>query len=157
MNQDRISIVEPNGIQRVRPLTQQGLTIGRGTESDLVLAYPVVSRNHARITCQGQDYYVTDLGSANGTYLGDARLEPNVPTLWRWGHPLRIGDIAVNLIQVERQHTASSNTNVTFVGMLGQVPGSTAKKKSLQMLVLWIVLLAVFLIVAAVVLYLVFF
>lgn len=157
MNQDRISIVEPNGIQRMRPLTHQGLTIGRGTENDLVLAYSNISRNHAQITCQGQSYYVTDLGSANGTYLGDAQLEPNVPKLWQWGRPLKIGDITINLIQVESQPLASTDTSATFVGVPGRRPGRAGGAKSPRAFVLWISLAAVLLIVVAVVVYLVFF
>lgn len=157
MNQDRISIVEPNGIQRVRPLTRQGLTIGRGTENDLVLAYSNISRNHARITCQGQSYYVTDLGSANGTYLGDAKLEPNVPKLWQWGRPLKIGDITINLIQVESQPATVGDTGVTFVGIPGQSPGLAGGKNSSRMLILWIAIAAILLIVAAVIVYFVFF
>ncbi|MBN1285244.1 MAG: FHA domain-containing protein [Anaerolineae bacterium] len=38
-----------------------------------------VSRRHAVITHTGGGYTLTDLGSANGTWLNDQRLEPNTP------------------------------------------------------------------------------
>lgn len=97
MAQDRITVTEPNGIKRTRPLTAQGLTIGREQDNDLVLAYPAISRRHARITLDGTRYCVTDLGSGNGTFLGESRLSPNTPTPWASERPLRIGDVVINL------------------------------------------------------------
>jgi hypothetical protein len=45
-----------------------------------------VSRRHARITRQGMDLFVEDLGSVNGTVLNGRRLTPYLP------HPLKTGD-----------------------------------------------------------------
>ena len=114
MSGDRVTIIEPNGVQRSRPLTSRGLTIGRGDENDLVITYAAVSRNHARITFDSGRYYVTDLNSANGTSLGNHRLEPNTPTVWPPAHPLRIGDVA---IQLQRSGKTDSRSE-TFVGLL---------------------------------------
>ncbi|MCP4711728.1 MAG: FHA domain-containing protein, partial [Planctomycetes bacterium] len=88
MSQHSITIIEPNGVQRSRPLTTRGLTIGRGTDNDLVINYNNVSRHHAQILFDNGYYYVLDLNSANGAYLGNVRLAPNEPTLWRPGTPL---------------------------------------------------------------------
>jgi two-component system, cell cycle response regulator len=50
--------------------------IGRGTEADLWLEDGGVSRRHARISCRSDGrYFVEDLGSTNGTFLGDRRVE----------------------------------------------------------------------------------
>lgn len=38
-----------------------------------------VSRKHARIFQQGDDYFVEDLNSVNSTFLNKAKLEPNRP------------------------------------------------------------------------------
>lgn len=43
--------------------------IGRGEECDLVLNDRAISRQHARITRQGDVFFVEDLGSKNGTWL----------------------------------------------------------------------------------------
>jgi pSer/pThr/pTyr-binding forkhead associated (FHA) protein len=100
MNGDRITTIEPNGVKRTRPITARGLVIGRGSDCELAIAYAAVSRYHAQITFDRGRYYVTDLNSANGTYLGNNRLEPNMPTVWMPGQALRIGDVFIHLEQL---------------------------------------------------------
>ena len=41
----------------------------------------VVSRRHARISCEQEQYYLEDLGSKNGTYLNGTELEADTPVL----------------------------------------------------------------------------
>ncbi len=50
-------------------------TIGRDTANDLALVVDtMVSARHARITREGHHYWLVDLDSRNGVYLGDQRL-----------------------------------------------------------------------------------
>ncbi|MCK9221409.1 MAG: DUF3662 and FHA domain-containing protein [Limnochordia bacterium] len=57
-------------------LPNQGrFTIGRELDNDLVLDDPCVSRKHALITVHGDQVTLKDLGSRNGTYLNDVRIE----------------------------------------------------------------------------------
>jgi Protein of unknown function (DUF3662)/FHA domain len=60
-------LVSAGGSGRVFPLTQLETTIGRSEQSDIALADPGVSRNHARIIREGDDFIVEDLRSTNGT------------------------------------------------------------------------------------------
>jgi pSer/pThr/pTyr-binding forkhead associated (FHA) protein len=58
------------------------LTIGRGSDCDLVLDEPEMSRRHAMIENSGDLIYLRDLGSANGTFVNgvqvrDAVLHPD--------------------------------------------------------------------------------
>ena len=99
MSRDRIVVIEPNGVRRSLPLPPRGLSIGRGPDNDLVLGYDFTSRNHARVTFEGGNYYVVDLGSANGTYLADVRLSPQAPTVWLPNKTLRIGQVIFQLEQ----------------------------------------------------------
>ena len=46
---------------------QLSVLIGRTSECDVVLYDPGVSRKHARIFNEGQEYFVEDMGSSNGT------------------------------------------------------------------------------------------
>jgi hypothetical protein len=63
------SLVLVQGGQPIRtwPLTAGELSIGRAEQSDIPLADPGVSRNHARVVREGDDFIVEDLRSTNGT------------------------------------------------------------------------------------------
>ena len=49
-------------------LTEKGLNIGRHTDNDLALASEQISRYHLRVTWDGQQVNVIDLGSSNGSF-----------------------------------------------------------------------------------------
>ncbi|MBO5197519.1 MAG: FHA domain-containing protein [Lachnospiraceae bacterium] len=52
--------------------------IGKWREHvNLLLEDSSVSRFHAKITKEGEDYYITDLNSTNGTFVNRDRLQPN--------------------------------------------------------------------------------
>lgn len=48
--------------------------MGRGEECDLVLTDRAISRQHARINCRGDQYYIEDLESKNGTWVNGEQL-----------------------------------------------------------------------------------
>jgi pSer/pThr/pTyr-binding forkhead associated (FHA) protein len=70
------SIVLPSGDRFT--LTESIITIGRHPDSNLVLADPNVSRNHAEIRPQGDRYVVVDLGSTNGSRVNGVRVDTQV-------------------------------------------------------------------------------
>jgi pSer/pThr/pTyr-binding forkhead associated (FHA) protein len=43
--------------------------MGRGLENEIVIEDARVSRNHAEIYPRGNEWYLRDLGSTNGTYV----------------------------------------------------------------------------------------
>ena len=45
------------------------MTVGRSPDNDIVIDDPTVSRQHARITFDGNQFYVEDLNSTSGTLL----------------------------------------------------------------------------------------
>lgn len=51
------------------------LTIGRGSDCDLVLDEPEMSRRHAMIENSGDGLYLRDLGSANGTFVNGVQVK----------------------------------------------------------------------------------
>lgn len=53
-------------------ITHEGVTIGRSVESSVFLDDVTVSRKHAKISVASQGFILTDLGSLNGTYFGNA-------------------------------------------------------------------------------------
>ncbi len=60
-------LLNTNGPGRVFPLSHLETSVGRAEQSDIPLADPGVSRNHARIIREGDDFIVEDLRSTNGT------------------------------------------------------------------------------------------
>ncbi len=83
------------------------LRIGRGPESGLMLDHQVISRNHAELRIGPQGCVLTDLGSSNGTFVGEQRLLPNQPHLLRDGGTFRIGPYLL----IYRAESAASATN----------------------------------------------
>jgi hypothetical protein len=63
------SLVLVQGGQPIRtyPLGAAEMSIGRAEQSDIPLADPGVSRNHARVVREGDDFIIEDLRSTNGT------------------------------------------------------------------------------------------
>ena len=53
------------------------LSVGRGSDNDVVLGSKEVSRNHAQLTVLNGQLYVKDLASSNGTFINDERITAN--------------------------------------------------------------------------------
>lgn len=71
--------------------------IGRAPNADLTLSDDDASRRHVELARRGQHVCVRDLGSKNGTRLGDKRLEPNKDTPWLPSTRLVIGATELTL------------------------------------------------------------
>lgn len=76
-------------------LTGTPILVGRNPEATLVLDDDYASGRHARIYPDGGRWYVEDLGSTNGTFLGRERLSG--PTVLSAGSTLRIGQTVIEL------------------------------------------------------------
>jgi pSer/pThr/pTyr-binding forkhead associated (FHA) protein len=76
-------------------LTGTPVLIGRANDSTLVLTDDYASTRHARISLQDGVWFVEDLGSMNGTYLGQRKLDGPVPL--DIGVPVRIGKTVLEL------------------------------------------------------------
>lgn len=66
-------------------------TIGRSRDNDIVLPSDCVSRRHVRLERRGEELYVVDLASTNGTFINDERSPVRERCLQR-GDRLRVGD-----------------------------------------------------------------
>jgi DNA-binding winged helix-turn-helix (wHTH) protein len=56
-------------------LTEASVILGRDDEADVMLPDRQISRQHIRIYREGDQYYISDLESKNGTWVNGQRLE----------------------------------------------------------------------------------
>lgn len=71
------------------------ILLGRAQEATLVLEDDYASGRHARLFPQGTRWFIEDLGSTNGTFLGGNALTRALPV--ELGVPVRIGKTVIEL------------------------------------------------------------
>ena len=105
-----LDYVGPKG-RAVHPLDGDRQTIGRKAGNDLVLDWDgAVSRHHAELELVAGCWFVTDLDSANGTWVNGKRIETKKAL--RVNDELRIGD--TNLWLVGDVSDSMSTTSPAF-------------------------------------------
>lgn len=68
-------------------------TIGKRDTNDGVISFnKMISRLHCMVTLEGGQYMITDLQSANGTYVNKVRLVPGQPVAVSNGDVVRLAD-----------------------------------------------------------------
>src|SRR5690242_21799536 len=51
------------------------IIVGRASDLDMVLVEDMVSRKHAKITASGEQIWIEDLGSTNGTFVNGEKIK----------------------------------------------------------------------------------
>lgn len=69
----------------------EGLSLGRRGDNDIVIKDPYVSKNHFQIVEDEESYFLEDLSSANGTYLNGELIEDAIGL--RNGDIIKVGNI----------------------------------------------------------------
>ena len=83
---------EPIGYE----LTDNEIVMGRSSHCQIQLPVFGISRVHARIRCQNEEYYIEDLDSTNGTYVNNIRIKKCV---LRSHDVIEIGGIKIVFIE----------------------------------------------------------
>ena len=81
-------------------LDKPEMSIGRDLTNEIVINDPEVSRRHARVVLQGQNYILEDLGSTNGTAVNGQRLAG--PYLLQHGEVIILGEQVSMLFELVR-------------------------------------------------------
>ncbi|MDA7979988.1 MAG: GGDEF domain-containing protein [Pirellulales bacterium] len=84
-----VKIHPANGGDSIFDLKNDSVVMGRDVASRIALVDPRVSRRHAIIELIAGDYVLRDLGSTNGTYVNDQRVDQQKLTA---GDLVRLGD-----------------------------------------------------------------
>jgi pSer/pThr/pTyr-binding forkhead associated (FHA) protein len=87
------------------------MTIGRGSESEVIINDTSISRRHAQILRQSDGIYVQDLASRNGTMVNDKLLHK--PQLLEPGDIVCVGNIHLEYTLVPTQQTTPLPPSIT--------------------------------------------
>ena len=123
-NQDQVHVLAPDKSLHSYTMQPDGLTIGRSKENEIPLDFAGISRKHARIEFDGENYLIHDLNSLNGTFIEERRIPPDSPQVWLPGENVRIGEAWLRLERAGQARTTqamvagpvSSNTLPTQPG-----------------------------------------
>jgi len=76
--------------------TVEDLSLGRADDNDFVLGDDFASSRHARLFRRGSDWFVEDLDSRNGTFVGGIRIDQ--PERVQVGTDIKMGRTIVRLM-----------------------------------------------------------
>jgi DNA-binding winged helix-turn-helix (wHTH) protein len=75
------------------PVTEGEHVLGRAPDASVWIDAPGISRHHARLVLDGQHAILEDLGSKNGTYVGEERV--TAPRRLDDGDQIRLGPVVI--------------------------------------------------------------
>ena len=81
--------------------------LGRTGQEVVVLDSPTVSRHHAVVRVSGERATIEDLGSKNGTWLGETRVT-TAPVTLEDGQELRLGSVLLRVARLRGQQSTET-------------------------------------------------
>jgi hypothetical protein len=84
--------------------SEKPIIVGRSSDLDMVLIEDMVSRKHARISMQGDQIWIEDLGSTNGTFVNGEKIKR---ARLKEGDRVLIGTSILKLIAADAPRDAS--------------------------------------------------
>lgn len=105
------------------PVDQQ-VVIGRGAAADISLTDPGISRRHARLVATSDGWVLSDLQSANGTFVRGRRVVE--PLLLRTGDRFAVGSVELELVAEEQRRPELRYTDGEQQPVLGSVNAARA-------------------------------
>jgi pSer/pThr/pTyr-binding forkhead associated (FHA) protein len=117
------------------------MTIGRVQGNGLVISHPLVSRTHCELVRRDDWLWVRDLGSANGTFIGEQRVEGEA--VLKPGDRLTVGPLTFVAVyqqqglipprtasKLDAQKVIQDRKGDSAIGASGPPPGATATPPS---------------------------
>ena len=104
-------------------LSENEIVIGRLPESGLQLDSNMVSRRHAQLSLQGDEFAVEDLGSGNGTYVNGKLIKESVRL--KHGDRLKLGPILLRYESCNSDDSVSASSVAGAADFLANVASET--------------------------------
>lgn len=118
-------------------VTKDDVTLGRGSNNDIVISDPAISRTHCQIRREGNGYVIQDANSANGTYINDERIA--LPYILRDGDEIRVGETRLRVEDANSVPVMGEDvTPATTAGAAGNRGGLLAGLAALAVIALLI-------------------
>ncbi|MBL8680044.1 MAG: FHA domain-containing protein [Myxococcales bacterium] len=110
-----IDLRDKSGAVRRLSFARDEIIAGRVEGSDVVLQSGNISKRHTRFERVGDDYFVTDLGSTNGTWVDGRRIKER--TLVARDSVVIIGDFSLTIVRPEGAVAAESSAYRTIANL----------------------------------------
>ena len=68
------SLIQMNTNRSFAIYNNTEVVIGKGSQANIIVSNPIISRAHAKISCRNGVCTIQDLGSKNGTFVGDEKI-----------------------------------------------------------------------------------
>ncbi len=91
------------------PESEAAVFVGRALNNDIPLDSPLVSKRHLSLRRRGGRYFVTDLGSTNGTLLDGRRLHPYIDAEVYDGNAIDVRPFLIRCVFPERPPPAGGD------------------------------------------------
>jgi adenylate cyclase len=115
-----IHILSQDGEAFDFPSLKEKITIGRSGDNDVILFDNSVSRHHAVIVKTKDDYFLSDMGSFNGTRV-NGKLVQNVPL--KHGDEIKIGYVKLKFLTKEEKPAPSPADSVILTAERAEEKG----------------------------------
>ena len=113
--------IEPTSFELAKEVT----SVGRVQGNDIVLDHQSVSGSHGELVLRGQDVYIRDLGSTNGSYIDGSKVaESPVQS----GEVITFGEVQLKLEGARKVQSLNKHLEQGVkLGDLGSAPRGPAK------------------------------
>lgn len=109
------------------------LVVGRSSQASLPIKSPSISRSHIKINVVDGKFYVTDLGSANGSYINQDKLPANEEVEWPDFFPLHLSNLVSLEIIKQKEPSQIIDNTTTFKTI--ELDRAAIKKRQPQVLI----------------------
>lgn len=101
--------------EKIRLSATRITTVGRQAGVSLLIDHSSVSRRHAEISSVDGQYVVRDLGSSNGTFVREKRLEAGSTQVLRPDDQIRFGKVSYRFQVEEPEKAAGRDSQATII------------------------------------------